>query len=114
MEFEQPLSTGKLGRGDGVTGGSFGKAVAKGGSVKTLALLGLVSLPLVVAYNMEVAGGASEAAQIAGRPGAMPEPALVGRGGTLPASLPDYVFLHQTLHESIPVHTMAGVKACPE
>ncbi len=89
-------------------------AVVKGGSVKTLWMLGLVSLVLSAAYNW-VAGGASEAAQGPGRPGAMPEPAfMVGSGGTLPASFPEYLFLHQTLHESIPVHSMVGVKTCPE
>jgi hypothetical protein len=30
----------------------------------------------------------------------------------LPAGLSEYVFLHQTRGENIPVHVMASVKAC--
>lgn len=81
--------------------------------MKTIGLLGLLPLLLIVAYN-KVAGTPSEAAQSPDRSVTMPAPAVVGSSGNLPAGLSEYVFLHQTRHESIPVHAMAGVKACPE
>lgn len=81
--------------------------------MKTLWLLGLMSLLSIVAYN-KVAGGASDGAQSPGRPGAAPEPVFMGSDGALPVSLSYYVFLHRTRQESIPVHVAAGVKACPE
>jgi hypothetical protein len=81
--------------------------------VKAIWLLGLVSLLLIVAYD-KVAGAPSGAAHGADRPVTRPAPAAKERSGVLPAGLSEYVFFHQTRHENIPVHAMAGVKACPE
>jgi len=83
--------------------------------VKTIWMFGLLVLLLTVAYN-KVSGAPSKAAQGADRSVIMPAPvAMAGEGsGVLPPELSEYVFLHQTRHESIPVHAMAGVKACPE
>lgn len=81
--------------------------------MKTIGLLGLLSLLMIVAAN-KVEGDPSEAARNAD--GSITLPGPVGTGGSenLPEGLSKYVFLHQTRYESIPVHAMAGVKACPE
>ncbi len=85
----------------------------EGGVVKTIGLLGLLSLMLMVAYS-KVAGAPSEAAQSPDQSVTMPAPAVMGNSSNLPAGLSEYVFFHQTRHESIPVHTMAGAPICPE
>lgn len=81
--------------------------------MKTIWLFGLLALLLTVAYN-KVAGAPGEAAQSADRLVTLPAPVAMDDSGNLPAGLSEYVFLHQTRHEYIPVHAMAGVKACPE
>ncbi len=89
-------------------------AVEKGESVKSIVLFVLLSsLLLAGAYN-QVAGTPREAAQSPDRSVNMPAPAVSGNSGKLPAKLSEYVSLHQTRYESIPVHAMAGVNACPE
>lgn len=82
--------------------------------MKTIGLIGLLSLPLMVAYGM-IAGTPGEAAQGLERPVSMPAPAAGGGNGKLPAGLSEYVFLHHARHESTPVHAMAGAAAiCPD
>ena len=76
--------------------------------MKTSGLLGLLSFLLLFASNQEIAGGPSAAA-----PGANRSVAMAG-GGNLPASLSEYVFLHQARHEGILAHVIAGVTTCPE
>jgi hypothetical protein len=44
----------------------------------------------------------------------MPAPVAMEGDGNLRARLSEYVFLHQSRHESIPVRAMADVKACPD
>lgn len=85
----------------------------KGESVKTMGLLGLLSLLLIFAYS-KVAGTPSVAAQGPDRSVTMPAPAVMEDSGKLPAILSEYVFLHQARDESIPVHAMAGATMCPE
>jgi hypothetical protein len=36
----------------------------------------------------------------------------VKESGDAPARLADYLFLHRTLDEGLPVHVMAGINAC--
>jgi hypothetical protein len=79
--------------------------------MKTTWLIGLLSLLLMAVYG-KVAGGPSEAAQSPNQPATMAAPAAMEGSGELPAKLSEYVFLHQTRDENIPVHVMAGVKAC--
>ena len=83
--------------------------------MKTIGLFGLLSLLSILAYS-RIASAPSEAAQGPDRTVTMPAPvAMAGEGsGVLSASLSEYVFLHQTRHESIPVRAMADVKACPD
>lgn len=81
--------------------------------MKTIGLLGLLSLLMIVAAN-KVEGDPSEAARNPDRSITLPGPVGTGSSENLPAELLKYVFLHQTRDESIPVHAMAGVKACPE
>ncbi len=80
--------------------------------MKTMWLLGLLPM-LMVAYNL-VAGSPREASQAPGRPVAKRAPVLVKGGARLPAGLTEYMFLHQTRDENLPVHAMAGVTTCPE
>jgi len=80
--------------------------------VKTIRLLGLLSLLSILAYS-RIAFAPSEAAQGPDRSVTLPAVAMEG-DGNLPAGLSVHVFLHQTRYEYIPVHAMAGVKACPE
>jgi len=77
--------------------------------MKTMWLLALVPM-LMVGYNL-VAGSPREASQ---RPVAKPTPVLTKGGARLPVGLAEYMFLHQTRDENIPVHAMAGVTTCPE
>ena len=70
--------------------------------MKTTGLLALLSLLLTIAFN-QVAGMPREEAR-----------AALESGDPLPALISEYVFLHQTRYESVPVHAMAGVKSCPE
>ena len=76
--------------------------------MKTSGLLGLLSFLLLFASNQEIAGGPSAAA-----PGANRSVAMAG-GGNLPASLSEYVFMHQARHEGILAHVMTGVTTCLE
>jgi hypothetical protein len=81
--------------------------------VKTMGLIGLLSLLWIGASN-KVEGGPSEVAQNPDRSITVPGPVAMESSGNLPGSVSEYVFLHQTRFESIRVHAMAGVKACPE
>ena len=83
--------------------------------MKTVGLFGLLSLLSILAYS-RIASAPSEAAQGPDRSVTMPAPvAMAGEGsGVLPATLSEYVFLHQTRHENIAVRAMAGVTTCPE
>jgi len=81
--------------------------------MKTIGLFGLLSLLSILAYS-RIASAPSEAAQGPDRSVTMPAPVAMEGSGNLPAGLTEYVFLHQTRHENIPVHAMAGVKTCPE
>jgi hypothetical protein len=80
--------------------------------MKSIWLLGLMSLLLTAAYNMGSAARAD--AQNPERPLATPAPADTERGENLPARFSEYLFLHQTRDESFPVHAMVDVKACSE
>ena len=81
--------------------------------MKTIKLFGFLFLLSILAYS-RIASAPSEAAQGPDRSVTMPVPAVMGGSGNMPAGLSEYVFLHQTRNEGIPVHTMAGVKACTE
>lgn len=81
--------------------------------MKTIWLVGLLFLLLTVAYN-KVASAPSDGAQGPDRSITVPGPVATGSSENLPEGISKYVFLHQTRYESIPVHAMAGVKACPE
>ena len=81
--------------------------------MKTTVLLGMTSLLLIVAYN-NVGGTPRAAAQSPDRPVALAALADTGSSGRLPDRLSEYLFLHQTRDENLPVHGMAGVKACTE
>lgn len=81
--------------------------------MKTIWLVGLLSLLLIVAAN-KVEGDPSAAARNPDGSITLPVPVAMGSNGNLPAGLSEYVFLHQARFESIPIHAMAGVKACPE
>ena len=83
----------------------------KGGVVKTTVLLGMISVLLIVAYS-NVGGAPRAAAQGAVR-SAAPQ-ALADTGSKLPERFSEYLFLHQTRYENLPVHAMVGMRACPE
>jgi len=83
------------------------------GVVKTIGLFGLLSLLSIVAYS-RIASAPSEAAPGPDRSVTHPAPVAMAGSGDLPAGLSEYVFLHRTRHENIPVHAMAGVQACTE
>lgn len=85
----------------------------KGDVVKALGLFGLLSL-LSVAACGRIGGAPSEAAQSPDRPVTMPAPVAMEGSGELPARISEYVLLHQTRYESIPVLAMAGMTTCPE
>lgn len=89
------------------------QSAVKGSVVKTIGLFGLLCLLSILAYS-RIASAPSEAAQASDRSVTMRAPVAMVGSGNLPAGLSEYVFLHQTRYESIPVHAMAGVKACPE
>jgi len=84
----------------------------KGGSVKSIGLLGLLFVLLMVAYS-KVEGGPGEAAQGPDRPVALAALPDTESSGRVPERLSEYLFLHQSRDENLPVHTMASVKACP-
>lgn len=79
--------------------------------MKTIWLLGLLSLLWMAAFN-NGAGGPSVAAHSSNQPVTMPAPAAMEGSDNLPAGLSEYVLLHQTRDENNFVHAMAGVKAC--
>jgi len=81
--------------------------------MKTTVLLGMMSLLLIVTYN-NVGGAPRTAAQSPDRPVALAALADTESGGRLPDRLSEYLFLHQTRDENLPVQAMAGVKACTE
>ena len=81
--------------------------------MKTTVLLGMMSLLLIVAYN-NVGGAPRAAAQSPDQPVTLAALADAESSGQLPARLSEYLFLHQTRYENLPVHAMAGMKACPE
>jgi hypothetical protein len=112
MGFLQPLSTRKSGCGDGVTVDDQAKG-GKGDVVKTIGLFGLLSLLSILAYS-RIASAPSEAAQGPDRSVTMLAPVAMEGGGTLPARLSEYVFLHQNRQEIILVRAVADVKACPD
>ena len=90
----------------------LGWAFIKGAVVKTIGLIGLLFLLSIVAYG-KVAGAPSEVAQGPDRAATLPAQAAMGNNDNLPVGLSEYVYLHHVRHESIPVHAMAGVTACP-
>lgn len=79
--------------------------------MKTTVLLGMISVMLIVAYD-NVGGAPRAAAQGAERLAVLQAPA--DTASKLPERLSEYLFLHQTRYENLPVHAMAGMKACPE
>jgi hypothetical protein len=81
--------------------------------VKKIGLFGLLFLLSILAYS-RIASAPSAAAQ--GPLQSVPQtaPAAMEGGDTFPAGLSEYVFLHQARHDINPVHSMAGVKTCPE
>jgi hypothetical protein len=81
--------------------------------VKTTVLLGMMSLLSIVAYNTVVGAPRTEALS-PDRSVTVPARSDPGGSSRLPARLSEYLFLHQTRYENLPVHAMAGVKACPE
>lgn len=81
--------------------------------MKTTVVLGMMSLLSIVAYN-NVGGSPRAAAQGPDRPVALAALADTESSGRLPERLSEYLFLHQTRDENLPVHAMASVKACPE
>ena len=81
--------------------------------MKTTVLLGMMSLLLIVAYN-NVGGAARAAAQSPDRAVTLAALADTESSDKLPARLSEYLFLHQTRYEKLPVHAMGGVKACLE
>ena len=81
--------------------------------MKTIGLFGLLSLLSILAYS-RIASAPGEAAQGPDRSVTMLAPVAVEGRGNLPARLSEYVFLHQTRHESIPVRALADVKACSD
>jgi len=89
------------------------RRAVKGGVVKTIGLLGLSLLLSILAYS-RIASAPSEAAQGPDRSVTLPAPVAMEGDGNLGLMLSEYVFLHQSRHESIPVRAMADVKACPD
>jgi len=85
----------------------------KGGVVNTTVVLGMMSLLLIVANNI-VGSSPRAAAQGPDRPVALAALADTESSGRLPERLAEYLFLHQTRDENLPVQAMASVKACTE
>jgi len=81
--------------------------------VKTIGLFGLLSLLSILAYS-RIASAPSEAAQGPDRSVTLPAPVAMEGDGNLSVVLSEYVFLHQSHHESLLVRAMADVKACPD
>jgi len=81
--------------------------------VRAIGLLGLLSVLSMLAYG-RVASAPSGMALGADRSVMLPPPVAVEGGGNLSERLSQYVFLHQTRHESVPVNVMAGVTTCPQ
>ncbi len=81
--------------------------------MKTIALVGLLSVLLIVAYDT-VTSAPGKSARGLGQPAAfVSAPNVMARSGGLPAIICGYMFLHQVRQESLAFHTMAGVTACP-
>lgn len=80
--------------------------------MKSIWLLGLMSLLLTAAYN--IGSAARVDARNPERPGVTPALADTESGENLPARFSEYLFLHQTRYESLPLHAMVDVKACSE
>jgi hypothetical protein len=85
----------------------------KGDVVKTLGLFGLLSLLSIVACG-RIEGAPGDAAQGPDRSVTLPAPAAMEGSGDVPARISEYVFLHQTRYENIPVLSVAGMTTCPE
>ncbi len=85
--------------------------VVTGGDMKSIALVGLLSLLLIITYDA-LTGAPAKSAGVLGQ--AVPGAALavMAHSGELPANLCEYVFLHQARQESLAFHAMAGVTAC--
>jgi hypothetical protein len=81
--------------------------------MKTIVLLGIMSVLSIIAYNI-VGGAPRAAAQSPDRSVTLSTLADTESSGQLPARFSEYLFLHQTRYENLPVHAMMGVKACPE
>ena len=81
--------------------------------MKTTVLLGMMSLLLTIVYNNKVGGAPRVAALSPDRPVTVPAQSDLG-DSSLSERLSEYLFLHQTRYENLPVNAMAGVKACPE
>ena len=76
--------------------------------MKTLWVLALLALLLSVGHD-RVVGKPGEADQLV----ALAPAGAAGGSGEFPATLSEYVFMHQTRGESTPIHPMAGWKYCP-
>lgn len=81
--------------------------------MKTIALFGLLTLLLMVANN-KVGIAPSEAAQGSERRVAMPAADDIGTSDNVSPRLSEYLFLHQTRYENLPVHGMTDVRACSD
>lgn len=81
--------------------------------MKTTVLLGMIALMSIVAYS-NVGSAPRAISQGPDRPVAMAALADAGGSGGLSARISEYLFLHQARDENLPVHAMAGVKACTE
>ena len=81
--------------------------------MKAIWLLGLMSMLLMLAYD-KVAGMPGQLSQRLDWPVAPAGPGAGEDGTALPAEISEYLFVHQTRDEILPVHAMAGVKTCPE
>ena len=81
--------------------------------MKTTVVFGMMSLLLIVANNI-VGSSPRAAAQGPDRPVALAALADTESSGRLPERLAEYLFLHQTRDENLPVQAMASVKACTE
>lgn len=87
--------------------------VDTGGGRKAIALVGSLSLLLLVACESVTGAPGKSAPSLAQPVAAAPAPAVVAYSGELPAIICGYMFLHQVRQESLAFHAMAGVTACP-
>lgn len=81
--------------------------------MKMLWMIASISLLVILTYS-KVGGVPSAAAQRAEQSVTMPVAADIGTGATLTPQFSEYLFLHQTRYENLPVHAMVDVKACSE